>query len=868
MLRAALLRAAPRRAVQVLPSCLSVRFASTINKIANPYVAQSSASGSRADGKAKTDGGLELKMDLPKALGGAGKHHNPEQLFGAAYATCFLSALGATHGQLNKGAKPLPKSTTVDAEVSIGKDATEKLPGFLLAVELKVHAAPLKEAGLNDSQIKELVDAAHAMCPYSRAIKGNVDVTLTIDSAQKRQEKFTAALLVTSVLVLVPSPTFPTHLPSYPNLLQTKSPESSPPSSYIEDRQTTSHHRLALPFNALRKRTSSHFLSAILSPHPEPHDLNERLPASPPSPPHQHKPRTLRKSSAGPPHSPTPGTQIGWPISTPEERVSLALTESRDEHGTEAPDTPTKGGSLGSRTRRLSLFLRRSPSQRYSIASLPHPHSPPPPLPPLLSPFIDSASFDLRRMPSSPRLGSGSSTSESFLSATSTAESAAPVLAHTSTATTATTSPPLPHSPARSKHSIPPSPPPTPPLSLSPSHLSPPPTRPLPPLPPPELPAAAVEPEDPPSPRLHEHHLDLPSVPDVPVVHFEREARRSWPARDSVRLEEVARPRRESLPAWVRAPMMTEAEKRESVREEKQEEVAAVASTGLGIALVAPLEQATSEKEDEVEQGEEPTEVTAYERFPVPPSSSALLPPMSRLPPPIEGAEEVAAPVSAGERPTSPATELAETSSPVLLPALLPGTLPLDELDGVVETRAAPVPPRDPAPTSSRCSPAEVPLPPSPALTSISLPVHDLFDNAERPSDVLILPAQANFPPSAAVFPDPTQISLPPSPLLSPTLVPEDADAGVALLPPVDSLASTNPSPSPALASLEFDFPDNASDPTPATSTDNLVAKVDFSALNAAVQEEEEVEREDAGLFPGVDLERQKAVVALVGLLW
>jgi len=64
---------------------------------------------------------------LSPQLGGKGAQHNPEQLFGAAYATCYLSAMGATHGNLNKGAKPLPKSTKVDAVVSIGKDADEKL---------------------------------------------------------------------------------------------------------------------------------------------------------------------------------------------------------------------------------------------------------------------------------------------------------------------------------------------------------------------------------------------------------------------------------------------------------------------------------------------------------------------------------------------------------------------------------------------------------------------------------------------------------------------------------------------------------------------------------------------------------------------
>jgi len=52
--------------------------------------------------------------------------------------------------------------------------------GFLLAVELKIHAAPLKEVGLNDEQIQKLVAEAHKMCPYSRAVEGNVAVKLTV----------------------------------------------------------------------------------------------------------------------------------------------------------------------------------------------------------------------------------------------------------------------------------------------------------------------------------------------------------------------------------------------------------------------------------------------------------------------------------------------------------------------------------------------------------------------------------------------------------------------------------------------------------------------------------------------------------------
>ncbi|GAA5901045.1 hypothetical protein JCM8208_007602 [Rhodotorula glutinis] len=169
-----LARTVPRR----VAAQIQARSLSTVSPI---YTTTTTATGSRAAGTIKShDSSLELKMDMPKELGGKGAQHNPEQLFGAAYATCYLSAMGATHGNLNKGAKPLPKSTKVDAVVSIGKDADEKLAGFLLAVELKIHAAPLKEVGLNDEQIQKLVEEAHKMCPYSRAVEGNVAVKLTV----------------------------------------------------------------------------------------------------------------------------------------------------------------------------------------------------------------------------------------------------------------------------------------------------------------------------------------------------------------------------------------------------------------------------------------------------------------------------------------------------------------------------------------------------------------------------------------------------------------------------------------------------------------------------------------------------------------
>lgn len=124
--------------------------------------------------------------------GPEGDFANPEQLFGMAYSTCYLSALGAVQGQ-TAGAKPLPKSTTVRALVSVGNDASKKqavtlsshfltsapelMPdaqGFLLGVELEVLKGPLREAGLDDAAMEKLIKAAHEMCPYSRATRGNI----------------------------------------------------------------------------------------------------------------------------------------------------------------------------------------------------------------------------------------------------------------------------------------------------------------------------------------------------------------------------------------------------------------------------------------------------------------------------------------------------------------------------------------------------------------------------------------------------------------------------------------------------------------------------------------------------------------------
>ncbi|GAA5904053.1 hypothetical protein JCM5296_002518 [Sporobolomyces johnsonii] len=188
MLRYTALRTA-RIASQRSVAPAQARLAST--QVKPTYTAQSSSTGSRAAGVSEAGGGLSVKMGMPKEMGGkegpAGGLHNPEELY--VYSTCFLSALGATHGRLHEGLKPLPKSTKVDALVSIGKDATDAVPGFHLAVELKVHKGPLTQAGLNEEQIQKLVEEAHKLCPYSRAIKGNVEVKLSLAASLSNSHK-------------------------------------------------------------------------------------------------------------------------------------------------------------------------------------------------------------------------------------------------------------------------------------------------------------------------------------------------------------------------------------------------------------------------------------------------------------------------------------------------------------------------------------------------------------------------------------------------------------------------------------------------------------------------------------------------------
>jgi lipoyl-dependent peroxiredoxin len=134
------------------------------------YRTSATATGGR-DGQAATaDGSLNIKLATPKELGGAGgPGNNPEQLFAAGYAACFIGAMKAV--ALAQKLR-FPSDTTVTATVGIGPRSEG---GFGITADLKVNLP-----GLDRADARRLVDAAHQVCPYSNATRGNVDVGLSL----------------------------------------------------------------------------------------------------------------------------------------------------------------------------------------------------------------------------------------------------------------------------------------------------------------------------------------------------------------------------------------------------------------------------------------------------------------------------------------------------------------------------------------------------------------------------------------------------------------------------------------------------------------------------------------------------------------
>jgi lipoyl-dependent peroxiredoxin len=133
------------------------------------YTAEAAVTGGRASGHGRTtDGALDVQLRTPKEMGGDGGGTNPEQLFAVGYAACFEGALGVA-----------ARREHVEAGDASIVSRVNLLPtedrGFKLAVELHVTLPQIEDP----EQAVRLVAAAHQVCPYSNATRGNIDITLT-----------------------------------------------------------------------------------------------------------------------------------------------------------------------------------------------------------------------------------------------------------------------------------------------------------------------------------------------------------------------------------------------------------------------------------------------------------------------------------------------------------------------------------------------------------------------------------------------------------------------------------------------------------------------------------------------------------------
>jgi len=134
------------------------------------YKTSARATGGRDGRSATLDGSLDVKLTTPKELGGeGGEGNNPEQLFAAGYAACFIGAMKFVGSQT--GVK-VPAETAITSTVGIGPRSEG---GFGLTVALAIELP-----GLERKVAEELVEKAHQVCPYSNATRGNIDVQLSI----------------------------------------------------------------------------------------------------------------------------------------------------------------------------------------------------------------------------------------------------------------------------------------------------------------------------------------------------------------------------------------------------------------------------------------------------------------------------------------------------------------------------------------------------------------------------------------------------------------------------------------------------------------------------------------------------------------
>jgi Ohr subfamily peroxiredoxin len=131
------------------------------------YTAHATVTGGRRGGHGRTDDGqLEVDLQAPTELGGPGGGTNPEQLFAVGYGACFTGALGLA------GKAEGIDTTGASTEVKVGFGPEGESFGITVDLEVTI-------PGVDDATAQKLVDRTHELCPYSKATRGNVPVTVT-----------------------------------------------------------------------------------------------------------------------------------------------------------------------------------------------------------------------------------------------------------------------------------------------------------------------------------------------------------------------------------------------------------------------------------------------------------------------------------------------------------------------------------------------------------------------------------------------------------------------------------------------------------------------------------------------------------------
>jgi lipoyl-dependent peroxiredoxin len=142
------------------------------------YTAEATVTGGRAEGHGRTnDGMLDVQLRSPTELGGEGGGTNPEQLFAVGFAACFESAIGA----VGRRERAEVGDVSIDSKVMLLPTEDRR---FKLGVELDVTLPQVSDP----EQAARLVEAAHQVCPYSNATRGNIDVQLSVNGRPLREE--------------------------------------------------------------------------------------------------------------------------------------------------------------------------------------------------------------------------------------------------------------------------------------------------------------------------------------------------------------------------------------------------------------------------------------------------------------------------------------------------------------------------------------------------------------------------------------------------------------------------------------------------------------------------------------------------------